>query len=219
MRTNFIKYYLNKAQQQSQPVVSKKESYGVIQTLRDPDETKKSFGGRVLDGIKQIFVVSRKIWVWGLAVFVVFFITIGLFPSFIGFMKSSNGKVMENWLPVVLICTFNIFDFIGRASPGYMQLGKESTALSVVLRLVFVPMFIICVAPWKLVRHDFFPILFMALMSLTNGYLSSLCMMMAPQECEPNERITAGTIMTFMLVFGIVMGANLGTLLTKLLFN
>jgi len=215
MRTDFMQYYLRKSEQKTKPV-DKKMSYGVISNLTDSDD--KGFFRRVFDGIKQILTISRKIWMFELSVFLVFFLTIGLFPAFIGYIKSSNGRIMENWLPVILICTFNIFDLIGRASPQWLTLSKELIGVSVVLRIVFLPMFIICARP-KLVRHDIFPIVFMALMSLTNGYLSSVSMMLAPQECEPNERITAGTIMTFMLVFGIVMGANLSTLLTSLLFG
>jgi hypothetical protein len=56
----------------------------------------------------------------------------------------------------------------------------------------------------------------MLAMSLTNGYASTMNMIYGPMECDPNERYEASTIMTFMLVFGIVMGSNLGVVLGRI---
>lgn len=211
-RTEFVLYYMKKAEQSTkESLLSKKESFGVISN-EDIDTPNKGLLQTLIGNIKFFFGMLRKIWPFALYIFFVFVITIGVFPAFLGFIKSSYK--IDNWLPVILICAFNIFDLIGRYLPGTFALPKGSIGISVLLRVVFVPLFILCVRP-RLFRNDFIPVAIMSTMSLTNGYFSSLCMMYAPGECEPNERVAAGTFMTFMLVFGILMGANLGTVLTS----
>lgn len=210
-RTDFVNYYIKKSEQSNQKRLSKKESYGVISN-EDIDENRTTFMQKQVANFKLFFGMLRKIWPFALYIFFVFLITIGVFPAFLGYIKSSYK--IDNWLPIILICVFNLFDFIGRYLPGTFALPKSMIGISVFLRIIFVLLFVLCVKP-RFFRNDFIPVSVMSVLGLTNGYFSSLCMMLAPSECEPNEKMIAGTFMTFMLIFGIVMGANLGTVLTS----
>ena len=51
--------------------------------------------------------------------------------------------------------------------------------------------------------EDFWPIFFMCLLSVSNGYVASLKMMNAPGQAPDGEQSRAGTNMAFFLVMGI----------------
>jgi len=105
----------------------------------------------------------------------------------------------------------------GRASPRFLILfGRKLIAIPVLLRLAFLPLFILCLKP-RIFTHDAIPIVLMAAMALSNGYLSSLLMMFGPTSVESHEMATAGTMMTFFLLLGITIGSNLGLLIDLVL--
>ena len=56
-------------------------------------------------------------------------------------------------------------------------------------------------------QHDAYPILFMLLLSVSNGYVASLEMMNAPSVVPDGQQSRAGTIMAFFLVMGIFLGS------------
>ena len=55
--------------------------------------------------------------------------------------------------------------------------------------------------------HDIYPITFLSLLALSNGYVASLEMMYAPNLVPKNEASRAGAIMAFFLVLGLVLGS------------
>ena len=54
---------------------------------------------------------------------------------------------------------------------------------------------------------DYWPIVFMCLMSVSNGYVASLEMMNGPGLVPDGQQSRAGTIMAFFLVLGLVLGS------------
>ena len=56
-------------------------------------------------------------------------------------------------------------------------------------------------------EDDFWPIFFMCLLSVSNGYVASLEMMNAPGQAPDGEQSRAGTNMAFFLVMGIFLGS------------
>ena len=55
--------------------------------------------------------------------------------------------------------------------------------------------------------NDAYYIIFMALFSLSNGYLSCICMMSAPQLCKGGEAQTASSMMVALLGLGLGTGS------------
>jgi len=55
--------------------------------------------------------------------------------------------------------------------------------------------------------EDYYPIIFMCLLSVSNGYVASLEMMNAPSLVPKGQESRAGTIMAFFLVLGLVIGS------------
>eukprot|EP01080_Neovahlkampfia_damariscottae_P002137 gene2137-2003_t len=197
-RTKFVQYYYLKSLE--------KDETQII----DESSKKEPF-------YKSIISITKKMWTFEVYVFANFVITIGLFPSTIFGFKSAYGPVMQNWLPIILGLVFNIGDVIGRGAPGYYLVSKRYVPYLTISRLIFVPLFLLCIKP-RLITNDILMVLIMLAFSVSNGYCSTISMIHGPSTCSPNERYEASTIMTFMLVFGIVMGSNLGVIL-GLIYN
>lgn len=55
--------------------------------------------------------------------------------------------------------------------------------------------------------HDIYPICFMCLLAVSNGFVASLEMMHTPNLVPKQEASRAGAIMAFFLVMGLVLGS------------
>ncbi|KAJ7373080.1 hypothetical protein OS493_014227 [Desmophyllum pertusum] len=92
------------------------------------------------------------------------------------------------FVPVTCFLLFNVGDFCGRLGASFVQWpGKDGIILPVIcfLRVVFLPLFAFCNAVPRnnsrvFFHEDYFPIVFMVLFAISNGYLGSLCMMYGP---------------------------------------
>uniref|UniRef100_A0A8C6UR11 Solute carrier family 29 member 1a n=1 Tax=Neogobius melanostomus TaxID=47308 RepID=A0A8C6UR11_9GOBI len=162
--------------------------------------------------------LSRQIWVMALSVCFIFTVTIGTFPAVTVDVKSTiaEGGAWETYfIPVSCFLLFNLMDWAGRSLTAFcMWPGKDSMWLPilVVLRIVFIPLFILCnVQPRSnlpvLFYHDAWYIIFMIFFSASNGYLASLCMCFGPKKVAQHEAETAGAIMAFFLSLGLALGA------------
>lgn len=168
----------------------------------------------------SVFAIFKQIWVMALSVCFIFTVTIGTFPAVTVDVKSTvaNGGGWNTYfIPVACFLLFNLMDWAGRSLTAVcMWPGKDSVwlPLLVALRIVFVPLFMLCnVQPRSfmpvLFNHDAWYIIFMILFSFSNGYLASLCMCFGPKKVAPHEAETAGAIMAFFLSLGLALGAAL----------
>jgi len=200
LRFPFVEYYMNK----SNVIVN-----DVKNIQYEKSEIEKNDNEEV-----SIFQTFKKIWVMGLSIVLCFLITIGIFPGLALSVKSVYGPRMESWLPVIMITTFNLFDFLGRSFPRIYVLPRKLTIIFNISRIIFLPLFILCVNP-PILRNDIVAIIIMIFFAFSNGYLSSCIMMYGPENVNDNEKVAAGTIMTFLLVFGITMGGNIGIVINE----
>lgn len=166
----------------------------------------------------SVFNIFKQIWVMALSVCFIFTVTIGTFPAVTVDVKSTVAAPGEGWelffIPVSCFLLFNLMDWAGRSLTALcMWPGKDSKLLPllVVLRIVFIPLFIFCnVQPRSnpvLFHHDAWYIAFMIFFAFSNGYLASLCMCYGPKKVAPHEAETAGAIMAFFLSLGLALGA------------
>jgi hypothetical protein len=131
---------------------------------------------------------------------------------------------------------FNVGDTVGRLLAG---LGRPFAAKHVVwislARVGFIPLFLLCTLASKtsggkgpspetlydggdtggvmpslgFFHEDYWPVLFMAIMAISNGWVASLEMMAGPCLVPDGQQSRAGTIMAFFLVLGLVLGSVL----------
>ncbi|KAK3751849.1 hypothetical protein QZH41_009669 [Actinostola sp. cb2023] len=175
------------------------------------------------------FKIFKKIAPVGLSVAFVFFVTLAAFPALTSRVKSLKKDEKSKWttiyfVPVTCFLLFNVGDFVGRLAASLVQFPRSGSKLLPILcflRVVFLPLFFFCNAQPRTVPvffdNDAYYITFMALFGVSNGYLGSLCMMYGPGLVEPKDAETAGTMMAFLLITGLGLGAAFSFALTACL--
>jgi hypothetical protein len=168
----------------------------------------------------HIYQVFQQIKTPALSVTFVFLVTIGLFPCLTVFLESKskcndvNNRFQNDMFVPFFFVMFNLFDFIGRVAAGALRplFTASNVWIGAAARIVFFPLFLLCrVSNSQLpvvFGDDAFPIVFMMLFALSNGYVASSCMMLGSSGVSARESSLAGTIMIFSLTFGLLCGAT-----------
>ena len=147
----------------------------------------------------------------------VFVLTFICYP---GLATDDTIKFMENvnnyasWHVLFIQATFNLLDTIGRYMGGVPCLILRNTTIKISagLRTLFIATFCLIsfdVAPSGLFSADWFVILNLALFSVTNGYVSTLCAVKAPQTVEGEAKGQVGGFVGISISTGIVLGSLL----------
>ena len=64
-----------------------------------------------------------------------------------------------------------------------------------------------CYPSIPVLSNDIFKIFHIFLFAMMNGFCTTVCMILAPEDVSDNEKETAGFIMPFALFFGIMIGS------------
>ncbi|XP_046383683.1 equilibrative nucleoside transporter 1 isoform X2 [Ischnura elegans] len=151
-------------------------------------------------------------------VFFVFFVSLSIFPAVHSDIQRSDENFFlsdKYFTAVTCFLTFNFFAMVGCTTAAWFQWpGPKYLVVPVVLRLLFIPFFVLCnYLPQNLTRV--FPILIKndwaywaggILLGLTSGHFSSLAMMYCPRMVEPHYKVTAGMYGAASLITGIFSG-------------
>ncbi|KAH3767268.1 equilibrative nucleoside transporter [Pelomyxa schiedti] len=183
-----------------------------------PESTKDTINASPTDAKKLhglLGIIKKSIW-FALLLFVVFFVTLSIFPGVTTLIPSSNDS-LGDWFPVILITLFNVFDFIGRSMPNFELICVPTVVLSIMsyLRLGFFVLFVLSAMDYM--TYNSWSYIMVALMGLSNGYCGTLALKYAPTKVEPHEMEVAGTFFGFALQFGIFCGCNFAMLLLYLI--
>ncbi|VTJ51083.1 Hypothetical predicted protein [Marmota monax] len=140
----------------------------------------------------SVFIVFQKIWLTALCLVLVFTVTLSVFPAITAMVTSSTspGKWSQFFNPICCFLLFNVMDWLGRSLTSYFLWPDEDSRLLpllVCLRFLFVPLFMLCHVPERarlpiLFPQDAYFITFMLLFAVSNGYLVSLTMCLAPRS-------------------------------------
>jgi len=167
--------------------------------------------------LKQVY---QDIFIPSFSVFLVFAVTIGLFPSVIVLLESMNkcstsDRFSNDLYVPFFFLLFNLFDFFGRMTAGAIPpvFTAKNIWIPAILRFIFFPLFLLCnIKDSQLpvvFYNDAFPIIFMIFMAYSNGYVASLSMMLGASAVNAHDAAIAGTIMILSLTLGLFMGAAL----------
>lgn len=165
--------------------------------------------------------ILKKTCVLGFCVFYVFFISIMIFPAVSSGIQSMNEDPRNPWtttyfVPLTSFLLYNVADFCGRQATAWLQVpGPTSRMLPllVVLRTLLVPLFILCNFQPRyhlhnvFFAHDLFPVVFICLLGISNGYLGTLPMIYGPKVVPRELAEPAGVIMSFFLTLGLAVGS------------
>jgi len=160
-----------------------------------------------------------------IAVASVFMITLSVFPPITISVSPANPDFHPLLFTAIHFLVFNTGDFLGRwaCSFGVMIIWSAKVLLALGFsRILFIPLFLMCnvrrpgdaVAAGPAISSDLLFFFLMFAFGWSNGYVSSLCMMAAP-NVEHNPRLrgrvedvdVAGTVVSFALVGGLVLGS------------
>ncbi|TYI33558.1 hypothetical protein ES332_A04G142200v1, partial [Gossypium tomentosum] len=119
----------------------------------------------------------------------IYVVTLSIFPGYI--TEDVHSLVLKDWYLVLLITGYNVFDLVGKSLTAVYLLENAKVAISA------------CV----LFRTEFPVSLLTCLLSLTNGYLTSVLMIMAPKSVQIQHAETSGIVMVLFLVVGLASGS------------
>ncbi|XP_006630614.2 equilibrative nucleoside transporter 3 [Lepisosteus oculatus] len=178
-------------------------------------------------GVPPLRPILKKTAVLGLCVFYVFFISIMVFPAISSGIQSVHKESGSPWtneyfVPLTSFFLYNAADFCGRQATAWVQVpGPRSRLLPslVLLRTALVPLFMFCNYQPRdhlqtvFFAQDVYPVVFISLLGLTNGYLGTLPMIYGPKVVRRDLAEAAGVVMSFFLMLGLAIGSAFSILI------
>ncbi|CAD5110857.1 DgyrCDS223 [Dimorphilus gyrociliatus] len=222
----FARYHTDRNFRQT---ISSNDEDNTVDTSEDLNSI--SFSGSNSTPLLRVFRMISK---YAFSVSIIFFVTLACFPAITSSIapalrKEGNRTVLvkDEWrrkyfTPVICFLLFNVFDLVGRTIAGFYQWPKFKSnllPLFCILRIGFIPLFVFCnVQPrlylvTYLFQNDVAPAVIMVFFALSNGYLSTLCMMYGPMNANEEDEETAGALMPFFLALGLSAGSFFSFLL------
>uniref|UniRef100_A0ABD2VT21 Major facilitator superfamily (MFS) profile domain-containing protein n=1 Tax=Trichogramma kaykai TaxID=54128 RepID=A0ABD2VT21_9HYME len=149
-------------------------------------------------------------------VWFIFFVTLSVFPSVMMKVQSTTyevGSSEANYF-TLLFCflNFNVTAMIGSfLASMYKWPSKKYLIVPVLLRVVFIPLFLVCRympnnRTFIFIENDWAFLIIGALMGLSSGYFSSCAMTYCSTTVEPRYASTAGMFGAAFLVTGVFSG-------------
>ncbi len=181
--------------------------------------------------LPRLLAVQKKIGALCFSMATIFIITLALFPALTARITSSSapaGTLLASPLIFTSIhfVVFNVTDLLGRVVPSFLppEIVNQPSAVIVaasLLRIVFAPLFkgmhlsgpahATEAATGSILQRDWVFFLILAAFGLSNGFLSTLMFITAPQRpnLRPDERSLAATVLSFWLTIGLAIGGAL----------
>ncbi|KAF5196961.1 Equilibrative nucleotide transporter like [Thalictrum thalictroides] len=159
----------------------------------------------------KIWDLTKQIRWYALGIVITYIVTLSIFPGYISENVKSN--LLRDWYPIILMTIYNITDLAGKCFTSFYLLnsiGKVSWAC--IARLLFYPLFTACLHGPRWLQTEIPVVLLTSFLGLTNGYLTSTLMILAPKSVAASASETAGILMVLFLGIGMVGGSFLGWL-------
>jgi len=175
--------------------------------------------------------ILRKTWVLGLSVFYVFCVSIVVFPAISSGIQSVQKDSGSPWtttyfVPLTSFFLYNAADFCGRQTTAWLQVpGPTSKVLPVLVlcRTALIPLIMFCNYQPRshlhtvLFAHDVYPVVFICLLGVSNGYLGTLPMIYGPKVVPRELAEATGVVMSFFLTLGLAVGSAISVLIVHLI--
>ncbi|KAH7931270.1 hypothetical protein BV22DRAFT_1101219 [Leucogyrophana mollusca] len=199
-------------------------------SFSDSDEERRALVSTGLtpdppNGRMQLWRVFKANIIYEFAACYGFAVTLAVFPPITVSILSTNPNMHPLLFSAVHFLVFNLGDFAGRYICSFPQLivwSARRVLTTSLLRTFFIPIFLICnvqrpsatVPTTPIIGSDLLYMLILATFGLTNGYVSTLCMLGAP-SLEHNPRLkgrredvdVAATLASFSIIVGLAVGS------------
>ncbi|KAG6538813.1 equilibrative nucleotide transporter 1-like [Zingiber officinale] len=150
-------------------------------------------------------IVGRIKWS-GFGIMLIYLVTLSIFPGYI--TEDVHSETLKDWYPIILIAGYNVFDLVGKSLTAVYLLENENVAVvSCIVRLLFYPLFLGCLHGPKFFRTEVPVTILTCLLGLTNGYLTSVLMILTPKSVPIQHSETAGIVIVLFLAIGLASGS------------
>lgn len=188
-----------------------------VEHVITPRRCRPSKLGDIREGFVTRWRVAQVIYPYMVCIALAYCVTLSLYP---GIEVEVNSCSLRSWMPVLLMFCFNTSDVIGKilAASPYPWSRRQLILLSG-LRIVLVPMFLLCCAPRHrpIISGETAPFLFTIALGISNGLAGSLPMMLAPAKVPGTLKEVTGNIMTLSYNIGLTAGSLIGYLFENML--
>ncbi|CAF1907301.1 unnamed protein product [Brassica oleracea var. botrytis] len=157
---------------------------------------------------KTLWQIVTRIKSHGFGIVLIYIVTLSIFPGYI--TEDVHSDLLGDWFPVLLIAAFNVFDLVGKSLTAVYMFTDEKIAVGgCIARLLFYPLFWGCLHGPMFLRTEIPVALLTCLLGLTNGYLTSVLMILVPKSVPLKHSETAGIVSVLFLVIGLASGSVL----------
>ncbi|KAK9276570.1 hypothetical protein L1049_006105 [Liquidambar formosana] len=175
-----------------------------IQAVIEEKEEKGSLTGPVWRSTLWD-IVGRVKW-YGFGILLIYVVTLSIFPGYV--TEDVHSETLKDWYPILLITGYNVFDLIGKSLTAVILFENSKVAIGgCVARLLFYPLFYGCLHGPEFFRTEIPVTVLTCLLGLTNGYLTSVLMILAPKVVPLQHAETAGIVIVLFLVVGLAAGS------------
>ncbi|GAB2300325.1 hypothetical protein Dimus_034361 [Dionaea muscipula] len=159
----------------------------------------------------KFLITGRKISWPAFGIFLTYVITLSIFPGFIA--DEQQSKVLQDWYPILLITIYNVSDLAGKTSAAfYIPTNIRRATWACPARLSFYPLFTACLHGPKWLKTEVPMVLLTFMLGISNGYVTSVLMILTPKSVPAEEAETAAVVMAIFLGLGLVGGSVFGWL-------
>ncbi|XP_019176628.1 PREDICTED: equilibrative nucleotide transporter 1-like [Ipomoea nil] len=152
--------------------------------------------GDIIGGVK---------W-YGFGIVIIYVVTLSIFPGYI--TEDVHSEILGDWFPILLITSFNLFDLVGKSLTAIYVIENSKVAIGASFaRLLLLPLFYGCIHGPRMFRTEVPVTVLTCLLGVTNGYLTSVLMMLGPKTVELQHAETAGIVLVLFLVIGLAIGS------------
>lgn len=175
-----------------------------LQAIDEEKEVSRASTG-VLWGSNLWDVVGTVKW-YGYGVVAIYVMTLCIFPGYI--TEDVHSYILNDWYPILLITGYNLFDLVGKSLTAIYMLENAKVAIGASFaRLVFLPLFYGCLHGPQFFRTEIPVTVLTCLLGLTNGYLTSVLMILGTKTVLVQQAETAGIVLVIFLVTGLFIGS------------
>ncbi|PON89030.1 Equilibrative nucleoside transporter [Trema orientale] len=157
----------------------------------------------------QILTVARKVRWPALGIFIIYIVTLSIFPGFIA--ENLESKILRDWYPILLITVYNIADLVGKSLTAvYILQSIKKATWACAGRLLFYPLFTAFLHGPTWLKTEVPMVVLTFMLGLTNGYLTSVMMILVPKSVPVSDAELSAIVMVVLLGLGLVGGSVLG---------
>jgi len=143
---------------------------------------------------------------YGFGIMLIYVVTLAIFPGFI--TEDVHSQRLRDWYPILLVTCYNVFDLVGKSLTAVYLLENAKIAVGCCIsRLLFFPLFLGCLHGPKFFRTEIPITILTCVLGFTNGYLTSVMMILSPKTVKLQHAETAGIVSVLFLAFGLATGS------------